>query len=255
MRGVAGARDGAGTMQPVGNITIASAFNGPPTSGNGGYASGVLSRLFETPHTVRISAPIPLDTPLAVTQQDNKLVAAAGEKPILTARPGGVTLTPPAAPSIEAAQKAGENPTYFGAGGVSTCFVCGRNRKDGDGLHIHCGRLGDKLEAAAVWTPHANFDDGHGHVRPEYVWAALDCPGGFALPEIETTYLLGEMTAAIYQPILTGQPVIIQAWHEWSDGRKHFAGTALHAEDGTLLAQADTLWNELTPEQAGSMAP
>ena len=99
MRGVAGARDGAGTMQPVGNITIASAFNGPPTSGNGGYASGVLSRLFETPHTVRISAPIPLDTPLAVTQQDNKLVAAAGEKPILTARPGGVTLTPPAAPA------------------------------------------------------------------------------------------------------------------------------------------------------------
>ncbi|WP_162177448.1 hypothetical protein [Hyphomonas adhaerens] len=255
MRGVAGARDGADTMQPVGDITIASAFNGPPTSGNGGYASGMLSRLFETPHTVRISAPIPLDTPLAVTQQDNKLVATLGEKPILTARPGGVTLTPPQAPSMEAARKAGETPTYFGAGGLSTCFVCGRNRKEGDGLHIHCGRLGGKLEAAAVWTPHANFDDGHGHVRPEYVWAALDCPGGFALPEIETTYLLGEMTAAIHQPILTGQPVIIHAWHEWSDGRKHFAGTALHAEDGTLLAQADTLWIELTPEQAGSMAP
>jgi hypothetical protein len=50
----------------------------------------------------------------------------------------------------------------------------------------------------------------------------------------------------------TGEPVIVHAWHEWSKGRKHFAGTALHAADGTLLAQADTLWIELTPEQAGS---
>jgi hypothetical protein len=240
-------------MQPVGNITIASAFNGPPSSGNGGYAAGVLSRLFNTPHTVRISAPIPLDTPLAVTRQDKILVAEHEGLPILTARPGGVTLTPPAPPSIEAARKAAETPTYFGAGGVSTCFVCGRNRKEGEGLHIHCGRLGDRLEAAAVWTPHANFDDGHGHIRPEYVWAALDCPGGFALPEIETTYLLGEMVAAQHKAVPTGEPVIIHAWHEWTKGRKHFAGTALYAADGTLLAQADTLWIELTPEQAGKL--
>ncbi|MEZ5999595.1 hypothetical protein [Hyphomonas sp.] len=240
-------------MQPVGDITIASAFNGPPSSGNGGYAAGVLSRLFETPHTVRISAPIPLDTPLAVTRQKDKLVAASGETPILTARPGGVTLTPPAPPSLEAALKAAETPTYFGAGGASTCFVCGRNRKEGDGLHIHCGRLGDKLEAATVWTPHVNFDDGTEHVRPEYVWAALDCPGGFALPEIETTYLLGEMSAAQHKPVPVGQPVIVHAWHEWTKGRKHFAGTSLHAADGTLLAQADTLWIELTPEQAGRL--
>ena len=241
-------------MQPVGDITIASAFNGPPNSGNGGYAAGILSRLFETPHTVRISAPIPLDTPLAVYNRDSKLVAALGETPILTARPGGVTLTPPAPPSMEAALKAAANPTSFGAGGPSTCFVCGRNRKDGEGLHIHCGRLGDTLEAASVWTPHANFDDGTGHVRPEYIWAALDCPGGFALPLIETTYLLGEMTAAIHRPVPIGEPVIVHAWHEWSDGRKHFAGTSLHAADGTLLAQADTLWIGLTPEQAGRLA-
>jgi hypothetical protein len=121
--------------------------------------------------------PSPLDTPLAVTRQDKILMAEHEGLPILTARPGGVTLTPPLLPPpLRRARKAAETPTYFGAGGVSTCFVCGRNRKEGEGLHIHCGRLGDRLEAAAVWTPHANFDDGHGYVRPEYVWAALDCP-------------------------------------------------------------------------------
>ena len=239
-------------MQPVGDITIASAFNGPPSSGNGGYAAGVLSRLFEAPHIVRISAPIPLDTALAVTRQDDKLVAASGGMPILTARAGGVTLTPPAPPSMKAAQEAGQNPTYFGAGGVSTCFVCGRNRKPGEGLHIHCGRI-DETHAASVWRPHEAFCDEAGAVRPEYVWAALDCPGGFSLPLSETTYLLGEMTAALHGPVPCGEEIIVHAWHAWSDGRKHFAGTALHAADGTLLAQADTLWIELTPAQTESL--
>jgi hypothetical protein len=36
-------------------------------------------------------------------------------------------------------------------------------------------------------------------------------------------------------------------------GGSIFAGTALYAADGTLLAQADTLWIELTPEQAGKL--
>ena len=236
-------------MQPAGTITISPGFNGPPASGNGGYAAGVLSRHFDAPHTVRISAPIPLDTPLSVSRQAGRLDVRDGDTLILAARPGAVTLAPPAPPSPEAARKAAANPTSFGAGGPSTCFVCGRNRAEGDGLHIHCGRLGE-TSAASVWRPHANFCDAEGVVRPEFLWAALDCPGGFALPLTDTSYLLGEMTAALHKPVRAGDEIIVHAWHAWSDGRKHFAGAALHAADGTLLAQADTLWIELTPEQA-----
>ncbi|MCA8900817.1 MAG: hypothetical protein KDA53_06155, partial [Hyphomonas sp.] len=79
---------------------------------------------------------------------------------------------------------------------------------------------------------------------------ALDCPGGFALPLSDTSYLLGEMTAALHRPVPCGKEIIVHAWHAWSERRKHLAGTALHAADGTLLAQADTLWIELTPDQA-----
>lgn len=240
-------------MQPVGEITVPSQFNGPPASGNGGYAAGVLSHYFRAPQVVRIAAPIPLDAPLEVSEQDDRLNARAGDTLILSARPGTVTLTAPAPPSPEAARKAAANPTSFGAGGPSTCFVCGRNRADGDGLHIHCGRI-DETHAASVWRPHANFCDADGLVRPEYIWAALDCPGGFSLPLTDTTYLLGEMSALLHKPVRAGEEIIVHAWHAWSKGRRHLAGTALHAADGTLLAQADTLWIELTPEQAERLA-
>ena len=61
------------------------------------------------------------------------------------------------------------------------------------------------------------------------------------------------MTAALHGPVPCGEEIIVHAWHAWSDGRKHFAGTALHAADGTLLAQADTLWIELAPAQTESL--
>ena len=240
-------------MQPVGELIIQRRFNGPPASGHGGYVAGMLSQHFEQSCTVRISAPIPLETPLALSWQDNRLEARSGEALILSARPDTVTLTPPAPPSLETARKAAANPTSFGAGGPSTCFVCGRNRAESDGLHIHCGRI-DETHAASVWRPHETFCDADGTVRPEYIWAALDCPGGFSLPLSDTTYLLGEMNAVLHRPVRNGGEIIVHAWHAWSDGRKHFAGTALHAADGTLLAQADTLWIELTPEQAGRIA-
>jgi len=240
-------------MQPLGELCIEATYNGPPTSGNGGYTAGRLSVIAGESRIVRISAPIPMDTALSIYRAGDRLEVLSGETRILTARAGTVTLTPPPAPTLAEAEAAAANPTSFGAGGPSTCFVCGRNRKPGEGLHIHCGRLASG-GAASVWHPHEAFCGDDGFVRPEYIWAALDCPGGFALPITRTNYLLGEMTAALHRPIPAGEPVIVQAWHVWSDGRKHFAGTALHAADGTLLAQADTLWIELTPEQAGKPA-
>jgi hypothetical protein len=240
-------------MPPTGEITIAATFNGPPASGNGGYAAGLLAGYDPAQRIVRVLSPIPLGAPLSVSLSGGTLEARHGDTRILAARPGTVTLTPPPPPTLEAARDAATRPTSFGAGGPSTCFVCGRNRAPGEGLHIHCGRL-DDTRAASVWTPHPNFCDAAGHVRPEYLWAALDCPGGFALPLSATTFLLGEMTALQHRPVTANTPVIVHAWHVWSDGRKHFAGTALHDADGALVAQADTLWIELTPAQAKGLA-
>ena len=37
------------------------------------------------------------------------------------------------------------------------------------------------------------------------------------------------------------------AWARGSEGRKHYCGTALYTEDGTLLAHADATWIAIDP--------
>ena len=50
------------------------------------------------------------------------------------------------------------------------CFVCGHARSE-DGLHIHAGPVDGRDVHAAPWTVAPET------VGPEFVWAALDCPG------------------------------------------------------------------------------
>jgi hypothetical protein len=137
-------------MQPAGEITIAATFNGPPASGNGGYAAGLLAGYDTGPRTVRVLAPIPLGTPLSVSRAGDVTEARHGDKRILAARPGTAALTPPPAPSLAAARDAATRPTSFGAGGASTCFVCGRNRAPGEGLDeqgrsVRIGQVGQSV--------------------------------------------------------------------------------------------------------------
>ena len=229
-------------------ITIPPAFNGPPGSGNGGYSAGLLAAYLDGPHTIRINAPIPLNRPLAMRREDGVTTLYDGDAVIMTARPEAPSIAPRPAPSFEAAKRASEHPRPFGAGEQSVCFVCGRNRAEGEGLRIFCGQLDDGETAATVWTPHETFGGEDGLVRPEILWSALDCPGGFSLPDVDRA-LLGEMNAEILERPPVGEPLIIQAWRTGGKGRKHFAGTALYRPDGTLLAHADTVWFAVDTEQ------
>jgi hypothetical protein len=98
-------------------------------------------------------------------------------------------------------------------------------------------------------------------VRPEVVWAALDCPSGIAAAEAagldgepgwDTAILLGRMTATILaaRPAV-GDPCRVIAWPERRDGRKLTAGSALIGPDGEVLAVAGAVWLTVPrPEQA-----
>lgn len=228
-------------MTAPSTITIPAQFNGPPGSGNGGYSAGLLAQHLDGPHTIRINAPIPLETPLTIASDGDNTTLHSGDTLIMTARPEAPAIAPRPAPGFEAARAASEHPRPFGAGEMSVCFVCGRGRAPGEGLRIFCGQLEDPETAATVWTPHETFADESGLVRPEIIWSALDCPGGFSLPDVDRA-LLGEMNAQILERPPVGEPLIIASWRTGGKGRKHFAGTALYRKDGTLLAHADTLW-------------
>src|SRR4029077_9744941 len=98
-----------------------------------------------------------------------------------------------------------------------------------------------------------------GKVRPEVVWAVLDCPGGIAAAEAAgpgapeaaaetdgvgwgTAILLGRMTASLAARPAVGDQCRVIAWPQTRDGRKLTAGSALIGPSGEVLAVAATLW-------------
>jgi hypothetical protein len=130
-----------------------------------------------------------------------------------------------------------------------TCFVCGPLREEGDGLRIFPGPVTGRDVVAAPWTPGRTLANGDGMVRPEFVWAALDCPGAFANGFPEIPMVLGRLTVELIRPVRAGQPLVVLGWSEGSERRKHFAGTAILADQGELLAQARAAWIRLAPAE------
>jgi len=84
-----------------------------------------------------------------------------------------------------------------------------------------------------------------GECAPEIVWAAIDCPGAYSVgAEGRGDVVLGRMTACVLRMPEVGERCVVAAWPLDVDGRKLFAGTALFAEDGELLAIARQTWIE-----------
>jgi hypothetical protein len=92
----------------------------------------------------------------------------------------------------------------------------------------------EPLHAAPLALPEA---------LPELVWAAIDCPGAFAVgAEGRGDIVLGRMTARIDRVPDAGEPCAVASWPLGEDGRKLYAGTALFGGDGELLALAEQTW-------------
>lgn len=144
---------------------------------------------------------------------------------------------PPALAKAEAAEARFDQAAHLYPG----CFVCGPARLPGDGWRIFAGAIAEG-RVAAHWVAKAEFAGPDGFLAPEFAWAALDCPGYFAVQAAAGLALLGRMAVAIHHPVPVEQPLIVQGWAISSDGRKHHAGTAIHADDGRLLASASQTW-------------
>jgi hypothetical protein len=78
---------------------------------------------------------------------------------------------------------------------------------------------------------------------PEIVWAAIDCPGAYAVgAEGRGETVLGRMTARVLGLPDVGDRCIVVSWPLGEEGRKLFAGTALLSEHGDVLALARQVW-------------
>ena len=210
-------------------------FNGPPDSANGGYACGLVAALLDGVAEVTLRLPPPLDRELDVVRTDGRVEIRDGEALVAEAEPVELDVNVPAPVSVEAAADASTRYEGFVHHAYDTCFVCGPAREDG--LGVYAGPVeGRPGLLAAPWTPGED-------VSPELVWAALDCPSGWAVDDFQREgVLLGRMAAEIDRLLAPGEQHVVLGWRVGEDGRKRFAGSALLTATGEVLARARSTW-------------
>lgn len=221
---------------------ISSRFNGPPNSGNGGYSCGVLADGIDGVATVRLRVPPPLDRPMTLTANGQEARLVDGDQVVGEAFASELGIDVPSFPTMVEAEEAATRYIGFQEHAFPTCFVCGPDRGVGDGLRIFAGRLDGGLYAAP-WIPHESLLGNDGTIERRHVWAALDCPSFFS-NEGAPPALLAQLTAEIVRVPDVGEPLIATAWPIETEGRKHWAGSALGTADGELIGTAKALWIE-----------
>jgi hypothetical protein len=111
-------------------------------------------------------------------------------------------------------------------------------------MRIFAGPLPERDLVAAPWVPDPSLEAGDDKVRPEFMSAALDCPGFYAVSPDDRMMLLGEITLRINRRVHIGERCVVIGWRIESEGRKHTAGTAVYGEEGELCGSAQAVWLE-----------
>ncbi len=228
------------------SIVIGGQFNGPPGSANGGYAAGLLAQQLDA-DTVEatLRAPPPMDVPLRIERADGMARLLHEDALIVEARPSDLDVTAevPAPVTWDEAVAAAELYRGLTNHPFPTCVACGTKRGPADGLRLFPGAVAGREVVASVWEPAAWTAEDDGSVAPAITWAALDCPGAWAVDiSEERMAVLGRLTARILTPPRAGERYVVAGWRLGEDGRKMFSGTALYGTDGTLRAAARAVW-------------
>jgi hypothetical protein len=230
-------------------LTIPAFFNGPPSSGNGGYTCGRVAELVDAEVAeVSLRAPPPLETPLEVERDGERILVRDGDTLVAEAAPGELFVDVPdpvPADEVESAQETGRKRWAEGHP-FPTCVVCGPERPDGFGI-VPAALPGRDGLFGASWTPGEASDDGGGRVRSELVWAALDCPTSAPVGNWNAgpAIVLASLTARLGCPVRVGEQHTILSWELGREGRKGWGGAALYDSSGCMTCASRALWIEL----------
>jgi hypothetical protein len=253
----------------VRELIVPSRFRGPPTSGNGGWTAGALAGLVDhdvpADHAARwptiavsLRQPPPLDTPMQVTDDDGAATVAALDGDVV-ARAELLDESPTPVDPVPADEARAAMASYPGLRQhpFPTCFGCGTEREEGDGLRIFPGPVTaarDATTIAATWTPHPSlFEDWHAyhddHPRASLpvAWAALDCVGGWAGDLTDRMMVLARITARVHTLPMIGEEHVVVGEARGAEGRKTWTAATLYAADGRMLAVAEHLWITVDP--------
>lgn len=228
-------------------IRIARRFCGPPDTGNGGYSAGTLASLLPGACECTLRKPIPLERDLKTESFDNHARLLDDAEVIIEAVSTQIEIAPHEPVAFEQAERAMAESPALGNHPFPTCFTCGPQRVLGDGLRIFPGRLpgdnGENAVFAASWIPDSSLTSGGVVIRPEFVWAAMDCPTGFAAGfPWRGTLVTGRLAVEQLAPVYPLRPYVVVSWPAGDEGRKFHAGAALYSPDGQVCAKARATW-------------
>ncbi len=218
------------------SFTVPNRFCGPPDSGNGGYTCGMVARELAADGATAVECtlrtPVPLNVELRVERTEKGAVLKHGNQLVIEAVPAKIDVTPPAPISFAAAQTAmASSAALDPRHPFPTCFVCGPKRGAHDGLRIFPAPIPGELFAAA-WIPDHEFGNGEHYLRPEFLWAAMDCPTGFASGFPTAGKLVtGRLAVQQLHPIRTGVECVLMSWPLGVEGRKYFSAACLYQEN------------------------
>ncbi len=226
------------------SVLIDARYCGPPTSANGGYSCGLLAQHLPGAVEVTLKSPPPLGVALSVESDGRAARLLHGPQLIAEARSAALDAVPPSPPSFDAAVAAAAHYAGFSGHDYPTCFTCGPARAAHDGLRIFSGAWRNGI-VAAPWVADATLADAQGRLPPPVLWAAMDCPGYWAVvgtAQPRPPMLLGRMTAQVVGGVEVGERCVVIGWPLGVDGRKYFAGTALFGADGRCVGRSRQVW-------------
>lgn len=227
------------------SVTVPARFCGPPDSGNGGYTCGLLAKELGGVVECTLRSPVPLETPLEIERSQSGGILRQSGKVIVEASSTILDLASPAPIDLETATAAMKSSFALDPRHpFPTCFVCGPERKAHDGLEIFPAAIHEGLYAA-TWLPAAEFGDTRQFLRPEFLWAAMDCPTGFAAGfPIAGKLVTGRLAVEQLQPIKVGERCLLLSWPLHIEGRKHFSAACLY-QNQKPCAVARATWIRL----------
>ena len=245
-------------------LIVPRRFCGPPSSGNGGWTAGALAGLVGRDSVragvegwpaieVSLRLPPPLDTAMAVTTTDGVTVAASGGATVADARAVETTLHTVDPVDAETARAAEASYPGLGFSPFPTCFVCGTERADGDGLRIFPGPVAPAADGAtrvaATWTPHESVaEEDRRRTSLAVAWAALDCVSAWSADFEERPMVLGRMTAQVDTLPVVGEQHVVVGQVLGVAGRKTSTAATLYDPEGRVVARAEHLWIAINPK-------
>ncbi|MCM6772220.1 hotdog fold thioesterase [Nocardia sp. CDC159] len=191
---------------------------------------------------------IPVETPITLAETGTGWALLDAEAVLLAevGRDVGPDVVVPEPPSWARAREASAKSAAVERA-IPDCYGCGTACRPGRGLRLYPWGLRGRNMVVAAWVPDRELAGPDGLLPPPTVWAALDCPGGWAaivLSGMRPGGVTAAMRVTRHRPMRAGEKYLVHAWPIATEGRKYTVGVAISTPEGLRCATAEALWIE-----------